>query len=179
MAAIHKDDHSNLGARAGAKTKVEGDIARIEKAYAAGLAQLSGTSLAFGSLFGQSEAEENGTKAIRALRPSIDGWIARGRAVVASGKRYTEVYPKSNGWAGWAKAAEEYLAGINAIVDIGDHGTFAAVVETVKEAPATTAKAITKAAVEVQQAGATAALGVLKPLGIALGVYLALRLVLR
>lgn len=174
MARVSQDNAANLSATAAAPTKaqVEDRIANIEAAYTKGVDEL-----ADGGLFDvQTEAEANGEKSIRALRPAIDKWAARGRLAAASGKRYTEVFPGSNGWPGWTSAGDEFKKGINAIVDIGDHATLKAIVETVKEAPATTAKAIVDASKVVQQAGSNIALGVLKPVLVALGAYVVLRM---
>lgn len=177
MATVATDDANRLSATVDKRRKaVLGSIAQVENAYKLALEELDDSGL----FDYQTEAEANGAKTIRSLRSGIDGWIARGKAVLDSGRQYVEVYPKTNGWAGWTRAGEEYIKGINNVVDTGENHTLQSIVETVKEAPATSAKAVQKAATEALNAtGQAVSLGVLRPIGYALGAYVLFRLVVR
>lgn len=177
MATVPKDSVANLTkGSVSIRDQVEASIGRVERAYSSGLAKLSGNGL----FDWQSDFEKNAQSAIKGLRGAIDAWATKGRTAAASGKTYVEVYPKTNGWPGWTKAAGEFVDGINKQVDTGDSGTFNAIVETAKEAPATTAKAVVHATnVAMQTAGSAVSLGILRPVGIALGVYVLFKLVVR
>lgn len=172
MAKVSTDSAASLGTLSGTaemKAQVEARITNVNSAYDKAMAALDG------GLFGQSDAERNAAHNVRQFRDDVDRWMARGRAAAASGIRPPDY---KRGWDGWWSQGLIFISGFQTQAEF-DHATMGAIVETVKEAPATTVKAVKSAARAVEQVGSNVALGILKPVAVVLGVYLALRLVIR
>lgn len=152
-----------------ARLQADAVIDAVTRAYDKAISMLSG-----GFILGQSTGEKQATSTLRALRgtqaESIDSWIARGRAA-ADDNSWTQ-----DQWNKWTARGKVYEEGINNIADTGIHLTAKVVIATIKEAPATTAKAIQKAAVAVEQAGSSIAWGIAKPVIAGLAAYVVLRM---
>ncbi len=177
MATVDRNSNAaNLTTAGDVAPQVEERIASVNSAYSKALDALSGSMI-----IGQTEAEENATGVVRGFRDDIDSWSARGRDSLKKGTS-----PGGSGWKGWVNAGNAYIDGLKVQANF-KHEALRDIIEIVKEAPATSAKATkkaAKAAMEVAGNVATAAgteigRGLLMPLGVALGSYLLIKVITR
>lgn len=130
------------------KKQVADNVSRVDRAYASELFQLDTKTFSFLPQF------TNAANAIKALKPTIAAWAKRGQDAAAAGTA-----PGANGWAGWVKAGQAFIDGFVDIKGSAGQYALADIKDTVKQAPATTAKAVkttAKAAVVVASKAAEA-----------------------
>ncbi len=142
--------------------------ARAEEVRSALRAGITATR---GKFLGGMPAAE-AAKALESLRGPIDAWAKRGDDAARTG-----LVPSANGWPGWLKAGETFVAGINDITKLGldanlDNITTAVaeIPDDVKRVAKKAAQVIKDATDTVSKAAGSAAWDLVKPLLLPLGL---------
>jgi hypothetical protein len=135
---------------------IQDRIAVVKGAANKAIAQLDAKA---GGWFGDDWAK-SAASSIRSLQPKIETWQQNAFDSLA-GKL---ALPSKNGWPGWIEAGNVFLKGVAELAQEGQSGKLDALKVVVKEAPATSAKAIKTATAEASKFVTDTATGVITPL---------------